>query len=343
MADSLINPLLPLDPSSDGPSRPAARQTYRRARVATPPEDIPSFFTVPIPANTSTSVPAASPAKSLLNRFTTGNSAWRDSLASLDVQHQAEEAVDEDELQLFMRKMKQEKAKGLAATQRRQPAATTSQPAATATALPVPAPKINISFSSSSLTDIPQTSTPPSSPPRQIKKPSTTISERQLPPGNDDEETFPVRKSGSSKSAPRRRALAFSDDEMSTPRKTPASSPSPSPRRVPPGRHISPPIATASSRTASPDPNAASSRDNSPVRRVATPSSASGSDDEDTAPKPSRADAYLATLFADNQDEEGEDMRRSASKDSSETIKDPAGSFEEKDAKASSSRKIKVR
>ncbi|WWC88155.1 uncharacterized protein L201_003060 [Kwoniella dendrophila CBS 6074] len=225
-------------PSSDTldivPPRPAPKRTYGRARPVSPP---------PITASTTSSsssiLPAAvagavntSPSKALLDRWSSANQSWKDTLSKLDApsSDNAEQQEDEEEeLRKQMAKMRRE-ARGLASlnnTQQLLPASSSSQthPTVQAQALPIPKSKNapGNTFSSSSLTSIPTTvptsplrSSPPPLPRPVSPSPPTPSIDRRLQAQSSEiaEETmFPVRKSGMMSGKQKR--IIMSDDEDS--------------------------------------------------------------------------------------------------------------------------------
>lgn len=316
---------LPPAPSSDDVMiRLAPRRTYGRTRIASPPVDqdhLPSLLQ-------HSAVTHVSPAKGLLNRWSVASTSWRDSLALLDASDIAQDDTesakremerlrreartdvllrrrsvtppDEGEVDFEEAKMEMERMR----RELRGEITSKSTAAAVMRRLEPPKAKVGIPFTSS-LTVL-STSPPPSSPPRPRSE--AVLGATQ----SIEEETMPIRRSGMNKTSGRpKRVIASSDTESSqdegarhavpTTRPRKASSPSDEDDRDNPRR----PAAIAA-RPAKPAPPA----------RPPTPDS-----DEDV-PLPNM-EQFLSTLAEEDK------VAEKASQQSTESINDPVGLFDE--------------
>lgn len=332
MSSSVLSPLPPPTALSSATNhetlaKPAPRRTYGRPRPASPPVEASLPSILQQPASRSN----ISPAKGLLDRWSGASTSWRDSLTFLDASRGAEDDGDQAELELQQRRrdaradmlssrraatpeddddveVGMEEAKREMERMRREARGETA-PRPLEPLLPVrldvSKTKLGISFSSSSLTTLP-TSPPPSSSPLRSK--ASLRSEPSM-----EEETIPVRKSGMTKSSGRtKRVIASSDEDKSSagehPRRTPVAS---RPRRSPTVSDQREERTRRQSRLPiTRSPNIAEQRQGSP------------STDPEDAPLDSMQH-FLSTLVEDDQQPEKEPQA------SAESIKDPAGLFDD--------------
>jgi mediator of replication checkpoint protein 1 len=305
--------------STVSPPHPAPQRTYGRARPASPTEDVPSLFTSATPRVG----PEHSPSRALLNRWSTSNATWRDSLAQLDVPSQKQgEQEDAETVKRAMEAMRKQ-ARGLVVESLPDPLEVAARKeqngkVSTSTASKSLAPPRYL-FTSSSLTDLPATSTPPRSSP----SPASPRDTRAVPPVQEPiessssilgDERMPSRKSGTFRATGRARRIVDSSDEEgglpSTKSLMPVTRPRPHARSI---------RASSTEGDVEGSPPQPRHRRCPGKARASSPASKA----EDDTPRAGRVQDFFATLS--DEDDKVEDVV--AHEPSAELIADPTGLF----------------